>query len=144
MTETEPSWDLYRTFLGVMREGSLSGAARALGLTQPTVGRHVDALELTMGYALFIRTQQGLSPTQEALALQEEMAKQTGAVFADVEHRFGDTWEFAKGQWLADGHGFTNSYCHGDGFTHGDGDPQPGPVGGTRIRQLLHRRTHSA
>ena len=70
MTETEPSWDLYRTFLGVMREGSLSGAARALGLTQPTVGRHVDALELTMGYALFIRTQQGLSPTQEALALK--------------------------------------------------------------------------
>jgi DNA-binding transcriptional LysR family regulator len=70
MTETEPNWDLYRTFLGVMREGSLSGAARALGLTQPTVGRHVDALELAMGYALFIRTQQGLSPTQEALTLK--------------------------------------------------------------------------
>ena len=64
------SWDFYRTFLEVLREGSLSGAARSLGLTQPTVGRHVDALETALGYALFIRTQQGLSPTQEALALR--------------------------------------------------------------------------
>jgi DNA-binding transcriptional LysR family regulator len=70
MTENKPSWDFYRTFLGVLREGSLSGAARALGLTQPTVGRHVDALEQAVGYALFVRTQQGLSPTQEALALR--------------------------------------------------------------------------
>jgi DNA-binding transcriptional LysR family regulator len=70
MTDNEPSWDLYRTFLGVLREGSLSGAARALGLTQPTVGRHVDALEEVTGFALFIRTQKGLGPTQEALALR--------------------------------------------------------------------------
>lgn len=54
----------------MLREGSLSAAARSLGLTQPTVGRHVDALETALGYALFIRTQQGLSPTQEALALR--------------------------------------------------------------------------
>ena len=37
-------WELYRSFLGVLREGSLSGAARALGITQPTAGRHVAAL----------------------------------------------------------------------------------------------------
>ena len=36
-----PSWDLYRSFLSVLQQGSLSGAARALGLTQPTVGRHI-------------------------------------------------------------------------------------------------------
>ncbi|WP_213777906.1 LysR family transcriptional regulator [Caballeronia sp. dw_276] len=70
MTGTAMSWDFYRTFLEVLREGSLSGAARSLGLTQPTVGRHVDALEEALGYALFIRTQQGLSPTQQALALR--------------------------------------------------------------------------
>jgi DNA-binding transcriptional LysR family regulator len=70
MTENVLSWDFYRTFLDVLREGSLSGAARSLGLTQPTVGRHVDALEAALGYALFIRTQQGLSPTEEALALR--------------------------------------------------------------------------
>ena len=34
----EPDWSLYRTFLAVLRDGSLSGAARRLGLAQPTVG----------------------------------------------------------------------------------------------------------
>ncbi|MBC9966232.1 DNA-binding transcriptional LysR family regulator [Ralstonia sp. 151470066-2] len=67
---TEPGWELYRTFLAVVREGSLSGAARALGLTQPTAGRHVDALEQALGLSLFIRTQQGLSPTEAALSLR--------------------------------------------------------------------------
>ena len=41
-------WELYRSFLAVLAEGSLSGAARALGLTQPTVGRHVSALEAAL------------------------------------------------------------------------------------------------
>ncbi|KRA84066.1 LysR family transcriptional regulator [Altererythrobacter sp. Root672] len=66
---SEPSWDLYRTVLTVLREGSLSGAARTLGLTQPTVARHVDALEQAIGAKLFVRTQRGLSPTDRALAL---------------------------------------------------------------------------
>ncbi len=66
----EPGWELYRTFLAVVREGSLSGAARELGLTQPTAGRHVDALERTLGLTLFVRTQQGLSPTEAALSLR--------------------------------------------------------------------------
>lgn len=35
-------WGLYRTFLAVIEEGSLSGAARRLGLTQPTIARHID------------------------------------------------------------------------------------------------------
>ncbi|MEQ8327208.1 MAG: LysR family transcriptional regulator [Parvibaculum sp.] len=69
MTDTAPGWELYRSFLAVVREGSLSGAARQLGLTQPTVGRHVDALEQTLGTALFTRSQGGLAPTELALAL---------------------------------------------------------------------------
>ncbi|HRD28272.1 MAG TPA: LysR family transcriptional regulator [Caulobacter sp.] len=43
-----PDWNLYASFRGVMRHGSLSAAARALGLTQPTVGRHVAALEAAL------------------------------------------------------------------------------------------------
>lgn len=66
----EPSWDLYRTFLAVLEEGSLSGAARALGVAQPTVGRHVDALEAAVGFPLFTRSQIGLEPTEGALALR--------------------------------------------------------------------------
>jgi len=63
-------WELYRSFLGVLREGSLSGAARALGITQPTAGRHVAALEEALGVVLFTRSQVGLLPTEVALALQ--------------------------------------------------------------------------
>ncbi|MBT2373458.1 LysR family transcriptional regulator [Pseudomonas fluorescens] len=63
-------WELYRSFLGVLREGSLSGAARRLGITQPTVGRHIAALEKALGVALFTRSPSGLLPTAVALALR--------------------------------------------------------------------------
>ena len=64
------AWEWYRSFLGVLREGSLSGAARALDLTQPTVGRHVAALEAQVGQSLFVRTPAGLLPTEAALSLR--------------------------------------------------------------------------
>ena len=63
-------WELYRTFLSVLKEGSLSGAARGLGITQPTVGRHIAALEQALGVALFTRSQLGLTPTEAALGLR--------------------------------------------------------------------------
>jgi len=63
-------WELYRSFLAVLRTGSLSAAARALGVTQPTVGRHISALERSFRVALFTRSQTGLLPTEAALALQ--------------------------------------------------------------------------
>lgn len=66
----EPSWDVYRSFAAVLREGSLSAAARALGMTQPSIGRHIAALESSVGGELFVRTHRGLSPTDRALALQ--------------------------------------------------------------------------
>jgi DNA-binding transcriptional LysR family regulator len=69
MTEREPGWELYRTFLEVVRDGSLSGAARKLELTQPTVGRHIDALESALGFSLFTRSQRGLTTTPAALEL---------------------------------------------------------------------------
>ena len=72
MTQANPSigWELYRSFLGVLKEGSLSAAARALGTTQPTVGRHIAALEKSLKLALFTRSPTGLLPTEAALALQ--------------------------------------------------------------------------
>ncbi|MDY7526237.1 LysR family transcriptional regulator [Sphingomonas sp. 10B4] len=66
----DPDWALYRTLLAVIEDGSLSGAARRLGLTQPTVARHVDALEAALGSDLFVRSQRGLAPTELALALR--------------------------------------------------------------------------
>ena len=67
---TDIGWELYRSFLSVLKEGSLSGAARALGITQPTVGRHVSALEQSFGLALFTRSRAGLLPTEAAIALR--------------------------------------------------------------------------
>lgn len=63
-------WENYRSLLAVLMEGSLSGAARKLDITQPTVGRHISALEVAFGQKLFTRTQTGLLPTETALALQ--------------------------------------------------------------------------
>ncbi|MBR8242677.1 LysR family transcriptional regulator [Burkholderia multivorans] len=64
------NWERYRTFLAVLTEGSLSAAARALGITQPTAGRHVAALEAAFGQTLFTRSPSGLLPTDAALALR--------------------------------------------------------------------------
>ncbi|MDF1720683.1 MAG: LysR family transcriptional regulator [Minwuia sp.] len=63
------TWDTCRSFLAVMRAGSLSGAARDLGLTQPTLGRHIDQLETLLGHPLFTRARNGLTPTERALNL---------------------------------------------------------------------------
>ena len=52
-----------------MRDGSLSGAGRRLGLAQPTVGRHIDALESALGLPLFARSPRGLAPTEAAANL---------------------------------------------------------------------------
>jgi DNA-binding transcriptional LysR family regulator len=62
-------WDHYRSFLAVARRGSLSAAARELELTQPTLGRHIAALEESLGTDLFTRSQAGLRPTRAALEL---------------------------------------------------------------------------
>jgi DNA-binding transcriptional LysR family regulator len=83
MTQRAPAWDELRTFGEVARGGSLSGAARQLGLTQPTVGRHLDALEAALGVTLFTRSPRGLTPTPAALALGphvEAMAAAAGAL----------------------------------------------------------------
>ena len=67
---TDPDWALYRTLLAVLDEGSLSAAARRLGLAQPTVARHVDALETALGADLFLRSQRGLEPTDLARSIR--------------------------------------------------------------------------
>lgn len=84
---SEPSWDVYRSFAAVLREGSLSAAARALGMTQPSIARHVDALERAVGGTLFVRSQRGLSPTDRALALRPHA--EALAVAADALRRTG-------------------------------------------------------
>jgi DNA-binding transcriptional LysR family regulator len=66
----EANWEWYRSLLGVLETGSLSAAARALGMTQPTVGRHIEGLEQALGLKLFTRSHDGYAPTEAALQLR--------------------------------------------------------------------------
>ena len=66
-------WNHARAFLVTAEEGSLSAAAVALGLTQPTLSRQVSALEKSMGVALFERGTSGLGLTPSGLELLEHI-----------------------------------------------------------------------
>src|SRR5260370_33676177 len=67
---SDSGWEPSRSCLAVLKAGSLAGAGRALGVAQPTVGRHVAALEKSLRLALFTRSQTGLIPTDAALSLR--------------------------------------------------------------------------
>ena len=69
---TSLDWTHIRAFLAVAETGSLSAAARALGLSQPTLGRHIRALEETTGNALFTRSPRGFDLTDLGLALRPQ------------------------------------------------------------------------
>ncbi|MET3899213.1 DNA-binding transcriptional LysR family regulator [Devosia sp. UYZn731] len=70
----EPDWSLWRSFSAVVKHGSLSAAARDLGLSQPTLGRHIEALEQALDLSLFERTLSGLKANEAALRLYEPVA----------------------------------------------------------------------
>ncbi|UUX94203.1 LysR family transcriptional regulator [Aquabacterium sp. J223] len=74
-------WRLVRSFLAALEHGSLLGAARALGASQPTLGRHIAELEAQLGVALFERTGRGLRPTDMAQTLADgARAMEAGAL----------------------------------------------------------------
>jgi DNA-binding transcriptional LysR family regulator len=66
-------WNLARAFLVTAEEGSLSAAARALGLTQPTLSRQVAGLEEELGVTLFERVGRGLELTPSGAELLEQV-----------------------------------------------------------------------
>ncbi|MDY7533844.1 LysR family transcriptional regulator [Pseudomonas sp. Bout1] len=66
MNAPQLQWETQRAFLAVLRTGSLSGAARVLGIAQATARRRIEALEQSVGVSLFIRSPAGLLPTDTA------------------------------------------------------------------------------
>ena len=64
-----PDWTLIRSFLAVAEAGSLSSASRATGISQPTLGRHVQSIETALQVTLFTRTAQGQALTHAGQAL---------------------------------------------------------------------------
>ncbi|NBY27839.1 MAG: LysR family transcriptional regulator, partial [Betaproteobacteria bacterium] len=86
-------WRLVRSFLAVLDQGSLLAAARALNVSQPTLGRHITELESQLASVLFERTGRGLVPTRTALQLAEAARQmQNGALqlsrtWPELRHR---------------------------------------------------------
>ncbi len=74
-----PDWAHVQTFIAVAELGSLSSAARVLGSSQPTMGRHIAALEAALGVQLFQRTGGGLELTSTGLDLLEPARRMSGA-----------------------------------------------------------------
>ncbi len=62
-------WSDLRIFLAIARSGTLGAAARAIGQTQPTMGRRLRALEASLGQALFQRTPEGFVLTDAGTAI---------------------------------------------------------------------------
>lgn len=89
-------WNLLRSFVAVVETGSLSQAAARLGLTQPSVSRHMRELERLLGETLFDRRPSGLVPTARAQALFE-VAGGMQALARRAEDAFDATSERISG-----------------------------------------------
>ncbi len=79
-------WNRARAFLVTAEEGSLAAAARSLGMTQPTLGRQVAALEQEIGLDLFTRRGRGLELTPNGIKLLEHVRR-----MGDAANRFSLT-----------------------------------------------------
>lgn len=77
-------WDDVRFFLAVARAGSLSGAARTLGVGHVTVGRRITLLEKQLGVTLLNRTPDGFTPTPAGEAILRQSAAMESAAI-DLE-----------------------------------------------------------
>jgi len=75
-----PSLDHLRTFVTVSRTGSLRRAALLLGVSQPTVSAHVQALENELGFALFTRDPGGVTLTAKGEELAQEVGPHLDAI----------------------------------------------------------------
>ena len=84
------NWDDLRIFLAVARTGSLSGAARQLGIQHSTVSRRMQKLEQTLGSRLLERTNQGyrLTPAgEQAEKAAQQMEHEVLAVDGTLKGR---------------------------------------------------------
>ncbi|WP_309605441.1 LysR family transcriptional regulator [Phenylobacterium sp.] len=82
-------WDLFQSLHAVLEAGTLSAAARLRGLTQPTLGRHIETLEQRLGSPLFLRSPRGLQPTDLALELKPHLHDMAAAASAAVRDATG-------------------------------------------------------
>lgn len=80
-----------RVFCRVVERGSFSAVARELGLSQPTVSRHVAGLEGRVGARLLVRTTRKVRPTEQGRALYERVSRALGELLeAEIEVASGE------------------------------------------------------
>ncbi len=89
-------WNLLRSFVAVVETGSLSRAAMRLGVTQPSVSRHMRQLERLLGETLFDRRPTGLIPTARAQSLYQ-VAGGIEALVRRAEDNFDSSAERVAG-----------------------------------------------
>lgn len=100
-------WGDVRVFLAVMRKGSFGEAARSLGVSHPTIGRRIKALEEEAQQALFRRTQDGLVLTDagdRVLKLAEAMENSALAMerrLAGNHERLEGILRISSAEWFA-------------------------------------------
>ncbi len=82
MASNALDWDDLRVFLALVETGSLSAAARRLGLSQPTIGRRIQALERSLDKRLFDRLANGYAPTAAGEALLPQAQSMADAAYA--------------------------------------------------------------
>jgi DNA-binding transcriptional LysR family regulator len=85
-------WNLLRSFLAIYETGTLTEAARRLGTTQPSMGRHLRELETLLGETLFIRLPGQLRANERAQSLFEATAPMHQAI-RDAARIFSDNQE---------------------------------------------------
>ena len=84
-------WGLYRYFLAVAKTSSLTAAARSLGVSQPTVGRQIHALETSLNAKLFDRTKDGCALTDAGRAIVEQVEAIEEQTLAIERHTAGES-----------------------------------------------------
>ncbi|MEX0365107.1 MAG: LysR family transcriptional regulator [Ruegeria sp.] len=84
---TDLDGKVLRTFLTILEESSVSKAADRLGVTQSAVSHTLGKLRAVLGDPLFVRSGQGLTPTERALALKEPVQKVLDGMRALTEGR---------------------------------------------------------
>lgn len=75
-------WNRARAVVATAEHGSLSAAARALGLSQPTLGRQVTALEEELGVTLFTRAGKRMDLTEAGMSVIEHLRRMAEAAHA--------------------------------------------------------------
>lgn len=84
-------WNLLRSFLAVAETGSLTAAARRLGLSQPSVGRHINELERQLDTRLFRRGPRGRELSDRGHVLMGEVRRMGEAADAFSRLALGRT-----------------------------------------------------